>query len=800
MPRLTQFVAAAAAWLLAALCGGLAAWLAWHHPLSAPAALLACALAAGLTALWPARWPLWVFPALPLLGLNPWSGWVAVEELDLLVLSVAAGGHLRMALGAQHRRGRSPVVQGAWMWLLPLLLTTLLALWRALDLHGEHSIGWWQGYREPLNSVRMAKGIVLVLLLLPLARLAWRDQALASTRLTTAMVWVLLFTGVGALWDQVVAAGAPLSPLVRPAGLFWESQLGGRAQDAVLLLTLPFAAMALAQARSLVRGLLPALALLLGVQACLATQSPLTVLAALLALALWWLLHTRQDKGMAGGMLAAALAGAMVLLLSAWLAPSTGLAGPLAVLGAVVLMLPLQGLRSRLAGAPLAWSLLAGAGLACLAAALAWLVPLAAAPVYGIAFTAGAAMLAWVWMRGKPLGVMGALVATLCAVGGIVAVSTLAGGRPAGLHAVPVALVLGVAFCLVALRRRTSWPDDLPWQSKLFVTLAALSLAGAWAGAQPPGQRLAAFEASVARGLAQAGHAVAGLQSPLDWLVGQGLGTQPAHHAATGPARAQGGDLRWLAAVDGGAAQLGSGRALPGGGAGHQMAQRIAMPQAAAGAPMATLRLLARSSQPGAAVQASVCSSTCVTGTAALGRSSAPDQWQALTVPLGGPPPDAGPWWAPRPVVLALGAEPAGTRVQVDQLSLVDAQGLELLDNGGFDGGLAHWSLVSEPPFDAWHLHNAAAHLLFEQGALGLVAWLLALGVALWRLTAGPARQRSLAPPLAGALVGAALLGLQDSLFDLPRVVFLGGCVLAAGLGIADHRQHRRRQGHDARP
>jgi hypothetical protein len=802
MPRLTEFVAAAAHWLVAALCGTLAAWLAWHHPISAAGAMLGCAFVAVLTGLWPTRWPLWVFPLLPLLGLMPWSGWVAVEELDLLVLAVATGGHLRMALGAQRPRAASETLQGAWLWLLPLLLTTMLALWRALDTLGDHQLGWWHGVREPLNALRLAKSIVEVLLLLPLARLAWRDdQAVASARLTTALVWALLFTGLGALWDQLVRTGGLQSPLLRPAGLFWESQLGGAAQDAVLLLTLPFAASALAQARGVLRGLVPALALLLGVQACLATQSPVTVLAAVLALAVWWALHRRQDKGVVGGGLPAIVGGAVVLGLSAWLAPSTGLVGPLALLGAVVLMLPLQGLRSRLAGAPLAWSLVVGAVLAWLAASLAWAVPTSAAPLYGVAWVLGAAMLAWVWVRGKPLGVMGALVATLCVVGGIVAVSALAGGRPAALRAAPAALVLGVAFCVVVLRERTSWPDDVPWQSKLLVGLTALALTGAWAGAQPAAARLDAVDAAAAQRLEQASAAVQALQSPLDWLVGKGLGSHPAHHAATAPAQAQGGDLRWVPDDDGGEAQLTSGRPSASADAGHQMAQRIAAPEPAAdaAAPVAVLRLLARSSEPGAGLRASICGRTCVTASATLGKPVKPGQWQNVALRFNGPPPDTGPWWLPRPVVFALGAQPATTTVQVDQLSLTDGQGMELLDNGGFDGGLAHWYLVGDPPFGPWHLQNAGVHLLFEQGLLGLAAWAAACGVALWRLTVGVARQRSLAPPLAAALLGALVLGLWDSLFDLPRAAFLGGCLLAAALGVADHRQHRKRKGHGAR-
>jgi len=805
MPPLTQFLAAAAAWLTASLCAGLAVWLAWHHPVSPGVAMLLCPALAGVAALWPTRWPLWLFPALPLLGLMPWTGWVAVEELDLLVLSVAAGGHLRLALGAQHPRTPGRALQGAWLWLLPLVLAVVLGLWRALDVFGEQGFGWWQAERQPLNSVRLAKSLFEVLVLLPLARVAWReDQAQASARLLQALVWALLFVGLGALWDQVALAGASDALAAqRPSLVFWEAQRGGGALAAVLALTLPFAAAALAQAGTLRTAMVPALALLLGVQACAATGSPVELLACFLGLGVWWGLHARQQRRDSGGLLPAALGGGLVLALSAWMAPATGPLGSLVLLGAIALMLPLQGLRSRLAAGPLAWSLVGGAVLAWMLSSLAWAVPLAAAPIYGLAWLLCAAMLVWVWARGRPAGVMWALVATGAVLGGMVAVAVLVGGRPAALRTAVAALVLGVSFCVVVLRERTSWPDDLGWQSKMLVGLVALALLGNWLGAVPLASRLGELEASMSQRMMHWRASLDLLQSPADWALGKGVGSFPAQHAAAAPPGEQGGDIRWLPDDDGGAAQISSG-GLPAGlqGGGYQLAQRVGAPQAAASAnaPVATLRLLARSTDKNLSLRVSLCSDVCAVATGPLPAPPRPGQWQTLQLPLTGPLPGTGPWWAPRPVVFALGVQPANVRVQVDQLSLIDGQGVELLDNGGFDGGLARWTTLADPPYTAWHLQNAAVHLLFEQGLLGLAAWVAAVSVALWRLSVGAARQRSLAPPLAAGLFGAALLGLQDSLFDLPRVAFLGGCLLAVGLSIADHGQHRRRRGHKSRP
>ncbi|MBC7702511.1 MAG: hypothetical protein H7274_01015, partial [Rhodoferax sp.] len=84
--------------LLTIACGLLGSTLVLHYPARGwTAAMLfgACALAAF------ARRDLWLIalPALlPIVAFAPWTGWITFEELDLLVLAVAAGGYARQAL------------------------------------------------------------------------------------------------------------------------------------------------------------------------------------------------------------------------------------------------------------------------------------------------------------------------------------------------------------------------------------------------------------------------------------------------------------------------------------------------------------------------------------------------------------------------------------------------------------------------------------------------------------------------------------------------------------------------------
>ena len=165
-------IARAVAALLAAGCAALALWLAGHHPLSPLAAMALSALLAMTVLARPRWWLALLLALLPLAGLMPWTGWIAVEEFDLVVLAVAAGGYLQLAL-ARPGTASWPATRLAAtaLWLLPLACSTLVSMRIGFADAGGFEWGWWQGYREPMNSLRLAKPIAEVLLLLPLWRL-----------------------------------------------------------------------------------------------------------------------------------------------------------------------------------------------------------------------------------------------------------------------------------------------------------------------------------------------------------------------------------------------------------------------------------------------------------------------------------------------------------------------------------------------------------------------------------------------------------------------------------------------------
>jgi hypothetical protein len=125
-----------------------------------------------------------------------------------------------------------------------------------------------------------------------------------------------------------------------------------------------------------------------------------------------------------------------------------------------------------------------------------------------------------------------------------------------------------------------------------------------------------------------------------------------------------------------------------------------------------------------------------------------------------------------RPQKLSLFGESAGSAIDLDDISLRDEQGRELLRNGSFSAGMDHWFFTSDNHLP-WHLENTWLQLGFEQGLAGLAAFggLLLCAVAALgrRLHAGDRH----APVLAAALAAFFTLSLVNSVFDFPRISLL---------------------------
>ena len=319
--------------LLALIFSVLGLLLATHHALWPLAMAVLFYFWLVLVAWRPSLWLVAVLALLPVLNFSPWNGWLIAEEFDLFILATLAGCYAAMALKPTRQESQnlnkvstyslnSKQKQRNNVLLLAIGALTLLACWRGLATN-DLSPQWWQsgwallqtqGYTEPLNSLRSAKGVFWALLFVPLLRYQLRqkeqekeqekeqDKEYEKARekrhsaVTKAEVSTLLAYGqlaglcvvvVAILWERAAFPGLfNFSTHYRTTALFWEMHTGGAALDVYLVLSLPFAFWAVGRARGPVRWLAAGLLLTLTCYALLTTFSRGVYAAALLPLAL----------------------------------------------------------------------------------------------------------------------------------------------------------------------------------------------------------------------------------------------------------------------------------------------------------------------------------------------------------------------------------------------------------------------------------------------------------------------------------------------------------------------------------
>ncbi len=248
---------------------------------------------------------LWLFvvpAALPLLNFSPWTGWLVVEEFDLLMLGTLAAGFARRAWA---RRDAAPAGDSRWLpdagsvLVIAFAGVSLVAFWRGIVDAGGWSVDWFDGYTQAANTARVGKSLLWALALWPSIDEALEQSARSALRsFAFGMQTGLALVGLAVLWERAAYPGLlNFSTRYRTTALFWEMHVGGGAIDAYLAMAAPFAAWALWSARSRrAWAVSAALALLTG-HACLTTFSrgayvAVAVPLLLLGIGRWW--HRRD--------------------------------------------------------------------------------------------------------------------------------------------------------------------------------------------------------------------------------------------------------------------------------------------------------------------------------------------------------------------------------------------------------------------------------------------------------------------------------------------------------------------------
>jgi hypothetical protein len=143
-----------------------------------------------------------------------------------------------------------------------------------------------------------------------------------------------------------------------------------------------------------------------------------------------------------------------------------------------------------------------------------------------------------------------------------------------------------------------------------------------------------------------------------------------------------------------------------------------------------------------------------------------------------------GGWLSVRPVEFALANSSKDAVFDVDNIRLSDATGKDLLVNGGFERGVDRWffTVDDHTPWQNW---NHWGHLYFEQGWLGVLAFLFFTTYLFARLAGQILNGNWLAAITLAATSSFLTVGIFGYLFDTPRmalIYFLIALIFGRGL------------------
>lgn len=826
--------------------GLVGAELAWHHPLSGPLALAVWGAAVLLAALFWVKTPVIVLAPLPLIGLAPWTGWITFEEMDLLVTACGCGGYLAYALQL-NARDRAPAWRHALTYSPAVaVLIALLALSAAWSMKrgfadaGGFQFGWFHGYHEAMNSVRNAKAIFLVLALLPLWIAAGAARPRGFSRgLLLGLVLALAGGSAAALWERLAYTGLlDFSTDYRTTALFWEMHVGGAALDGFLVLTLPFALLALLRTRSPWRFAIGLVIALLAAYACLTTFSRGVYLALPLALIPMVLLADAQRRRAAASgpesshidstlgavdeplprlakLGALAMAGAFALA-AVLVFGGGGYRGLAALFGVLVVLLTLPASLWLPAFGQRLTAVLMGGLLALLLGGASWALSLAvpkAAYVLNIVALLCCAALRWRDQPGqvRPIYVLLVSTAWFWLLATMVIVADYWGGTSGRWTAAAAGLALAGLWAAMLLDHRL-WPlqgagsaGKAGWRKRALLVaglMLVMAIVAALGGGGYLRDRVATWKEDGQTRLTHWRDGLHLLHGGRQWLLGKGAGRFVPSNFYDGPVRSQIGDYRLRNDEAEAYLALAAGKHQLGRGEQFRVSQRIAAPTPG----LVTVNLTSRTAADANLVMQVCeknliypdnCSSvevtlkplrpepqTEVTADAPPAPPAGMGNWQTSQFKLGPVPRLGGDWWAPRFVTFSISLNTQGARVDIAHIGMQDAQGRQLLANGDFNREMARWFFSSDRHHLPWHIKNAALHVLFEQGLVGLALLGSAYLLALVRLSFGRGRDHPLAPAIVAALIGFGAVGAFDSLLDAPRIGFVFFTLLLLGLGL----------------
>lgn len=775
--------------LLACLLGA-----AWHYP--ANTGIVFGALGAYALLIWrrPAAW-LFVVPALlPVFDLALRTGWFYFGEIDLLLLATAAFGYLRTA--AEPAQASLP---RPFAWALALFAAAWTASLAAglLPLQPVDANSF-ASYFSPYNALRVFSGLAWALILLPLF-LRTAGDALHQIRayFVPGMLAGLALTSLAVVWERAMFPGLlNFAADYRPTGPFSSMHTGGAALDAYLALSLPFIGAWLVAPGAQLRHLLALGLLLLGCYASFAIFSRDMYLAfagaALVSGGLAVAHRLRSGAFNARALLLAAGLLALTAVVLARVFASSGYRGLGASITLMVAAMILSASPARLAapGAALA-GVVAASALAALHDKGSYIAVAASA----LAFGAGAPLLYGARSRtGTALSV--ASFAALAV--GAAAVAHHWGGPAAAPPALAVAALAVTIVAVSQVAPRNLWQPRAAITATLFFAVVLATMIPA-AASYYLGTRFATTASDLNLRLRHWSNSLAMRDRDLATsLFGMGLGSYPDTYFWRNTSGEMPGHFSF---VDAEGAERFLRLPVPRYQAGYGEALRMLQHVDAPGGGRYLFSADIRRSSAKTFLQAAVCErwllypQNCSAANIRLGPPG--DQWRHYSVILRPTPANPAIGLLQPPTQLELSATGPEGRIDIDNVSLVDLRTREeLVRNGAFSRAGEGWFFSSDRSHLPWHAKNVLVHTLFETGWAGLAAAALLLAAAAGALGRRALRGETEALIYLASLTGFLMVGLFDSLFDVPRLTLAFFLVLTAAC--ATPRQRRQAARHRA--
>lgn len=753
----------------------------WHYP-GEPVWLGASLLAYGALLWWrPHYWLFVVLALLPVLDLASYTGQIYLGELDLLLLATSAFGYLRT--GQEKPQAAIPAS-------LALALAVLAAMWivslaRGLLPLAPLDANAFATYFSRYNALRVYSGFAWGLLLIPLfLRTAGAGLRNIRNVFMPGMLAGLALTALAVVWERAMFPGLMnFAADYRPTGPFSSMHTGGAALDAYLALAFPFIAAWLLASSS--QRLLTALGvLLLGCYASFAIFSRDMYLAfagaGLAAGGFASAYHLRSGAFQGRSLLLATGLLAVTAIALARVFATSGYRGLGAAITLMVAAMVLATSPARLAqpGAALAGMIAAGALAALLEKGSYIVVALSA-----VAFGVGAPR-----MYREPHSKSAALpVAAFAALAvGTAAVAQHWGGNSA---APPALMLAALAVTLVAIGQLVPsklWEPRTALTGTLFVAVVLATLIPA-AASYYLGTRFATTAGDLQHRLRHWTNSLGMMDKDLPTsLFGMGLGSYPGTYFWRNASGEMPGHFVFSDSEEANRfLRLGVPRYQAGYGEVLRMLQRVDAPPG--GRYLFSVDV--RRSNPKTLMQAAVCERWLLypqnCSPANVRMSAKLGEWERYSAILKPIPANTAIGILHPPTQLELAAIGPEGALDIDNVSLVDLRtNQELVRNGAFSRASEGWFFSSDRSHLPWHAKNVVVHTIFETGWAGLGAACLVLLAAAAALARRALSGETDALIYFAALTGFLMVGLFDSLFDVPRLtlafflVLLAACVM----------------------